>query len=28
MHPEEVGLNMQAIAALDLIIDHYPVTLD
>jgi hypothetical protein len=28
MHPEDVGLNMQAIAALDLIIDHFPVTLD
>ena len=26
MHPEDVGLNMQTIAALDLIISHFPVT--
>jgi len=28
MHPEDVGLNMQTIAALDLIISHFVVTED
>jgi len=28
MHPEDVGLNMQTIAALDLIISHFPETQD
>ena len=28
LHPEDVGLNMQTIAALDLIIDHFVVTED
>ena len=28
MHPEDVGLNMQTIAALDLIISHFPETSD
>ena len=28
MHPEEVGINMQTIAALDLIISHFPKTSD
>ena len=28
MHPEDVGINMQTIAALDLIISHFPTTPD
>jgi vancomycin resistance protein YoaR len=28
MHPEDVGINIQTIAALDLIIKHYVVTED
>jgi len=28
LHPEDVGSNMQTIAALDLIISHFPVTPD
>ena len=28
MHPEDVGINMQTIAALDLIISHFPITED
>ena len=28
LHPEDVGINMQTIAALDLIISHFPVTPD
>ena len=28
MHPEDVGINMQTIAALDLIISHFPKTSD
>jgi hypothetical protein len=28
MHPEDVGLNIQTIAALDLIIGHFPETSD
>jgi hypothetical protein len=28
MHPEDVGINMQTIAALDLIISHFPETSD
>ena len=28
MHPEDVGLNIQTIAALDLIISHFPETSD
>jgi hypothetical protein len=28
MHPEDVGINMQTIAALDLIISHFPITPD
>jgi hypothetical protein len=28
MHPEDVGINMQTVAALDLIISHFPVTPD
>ena len=28
MHPEDVGINMQTIAALDLIISHFPETQD
>jgi hypothetical protein len=28
MHPSDVGLNMQTIAALDLIISHFPETAD
>ena len=28
LHPEDVGLNMQTIAALDLIISHFVVTED
>ena len=28
LHPEDVGLNMQTIAALDLIISHFPETSD
>jgi hypothetical protein len=28
LHPEDVGLNMQTIAALDLIISHFPETPD
>jgi hypothetical protein len=28
LHPEDVGINMQTIAALDLIICHFPVTPD
>ena len=28
MHPEDVGINIQTIAALDLIISHFPATED
>ena len=28
LHPEDVGINMQTIAALDLIIGHFPATSD
>ena len=28
MHPEDVGINMQTVAALDLIISHFPITPD
>ena len=28
MHPEDIGINMQTIAALDLIISHFVVTED
>ena len=28
MHPEDVGINIQTIAALDLIISHFPETSD
>lgn len=28
MHPEDVVINMQTIAALDLIISHFPITED
>ena len=28
MHPEDIGLNLQTIAALDLIISHFPETSD
>jgi hypothetical protein len=28
MHPEDVGINIQTIAALDLIIGHFPETSD
>ena len=28
LHPEDVGFNMQTIAALDLIIGHFPATSD
>lgn len=28
LHPEDVGLNIQTIAALDLIISHFPETSD
>ena len=28
MHPEDVGINMQTVAALDLIISHFPTTPD
>ena len=28
LHPEDVGINIQTIAALDLIISHFPATSD